>query len=344
MKLVQSSVVVAFTLALFAVSSNGQWETGGDCEGCVENADIFQNCVKDYCVDSDGSYGESKEYCLAEPMFTDMRQLADCCLMSDRSGKDECNEAGENINGCLTDCLPECVEDSIYNYMNCYYFEETLKANCNLGDCITKIALDKEWMGDKLNNEEEFFKALEQSLQQGSASEKLECDKAEEKAAKVCSIGQSCCGECNPELGDMMDCIVNTVVRPWQIMKFEKNPDDYSDCETECDRLGYDRRDLAEDAAKSVSLTGDAAQDKAIREQSVIAAKPCLDNMRSTIAVSGNMTAIGPDTINCVVVESARVLQKSEDTEPAAKVSSATSVAAASIASAFLAAAAAAAV
>jgi len=334
MKLVQSSVVVV----LFAVSSNGQWETGGNCEGCVENADIFQECVKDYCIDSDGSYGESKESCLDEPLYTDMGQLAECCLMSDRSGSDECVDAGEHINGCLTDCLPDCVEETIGNYMTCYLYRDSIEDECDLSDCITKIALDKEWVGDELNDEDAFFEALEESLQEGSASDKLECDGAEEKATAVCNIGKSCCENCNPRLGEMMDCIVNTVVRPWQIMKFEKNPDDYYDCETECDRLGVDRRDLAEDAA---SLTGDAAQDKAIREQSVIAAKPCLDNMRSTIAVSGNMTAIGPDTINCVVVESARVLQKDE---PAATVSSATSVAAASIASAFLAAAAAVAV
>lgn len=343
MKLVQSSVVA---LALFAASSNGQWDSGGDCEGCVENADIFQQCVKDYCLDEAGEYGVSKRDCLAEPLYTDMKELAICCDMSDRSGRNECEDAGESINGCLDNCLPDCVEDTIYNYMNCYTYRQS--AGCDLGDCITKIALDKEWVGDELNNEDEFFKALQESLQEGSASDKLECSGAEEKATEVCRIGKSCCDNCNNDLGIMMDCIVNTVVRPWQMVQFNEDPDDYDDCETECDRLGVDRRDLAEDASASASLTGDAAQDKAIRDQSAIAAKPCLDNMRSAIAVSGNMTAIGTDTINCVVVESARVLQTDETTDTAAKdgskESSATSVTAASIASAFLAAAAVAAV
>lgn len=331
MKLVASVVVLSLGHVV-----NGQWNPNiGECNDCISAADDLKKCVDSYCVDT------GDEACLAAPPYLTMVDIADCCRFTSRA-EAYCTVAARKVDTCIDSCLPTCVEETIVDYMECANFRSS-NEDCSISDCITKIALEKEWVGDELNDEEKFFEKLQDSLVVQGQDESLECDNNEAKATSVCEIGQNCCDNCNPYLGDVIDCIVNEVVRPWQFSYFGETFDSDNDCEADCDRLTRRGRRLLDDTT-TTSYTGDAEEDKALRAKAQLAAKPCLDGMKNSVALSGNMSNIGGETMNCVVVEGARTLSTEDGAtqENEKKESSAKSAAAASIASALLAAAAAA--
>jgi len=213
--------------------------TADGCVGCADSANTFSNCVND-CP-------SRKEYCFAE--FEDMPDLASCCEMSTT-----CKLRAIDVEACFDECLPECVEDTANNYLECMVWESYIGSGCNREDCFSQILLDRDWVDDDtLDSSDNFFDNLGDRLDdiRDDSNDINSCDGAEYKAAEVCDINSSCCSECDEELSEAMDCVVNKVMRPILGVTDLNN-----DCETDCKDL-LDRRlqSLQEDASNAVSFT-----------------------------------------------------------------------------------------
>jgi hypothetical protein len=176
-------------------------------------------------------------------------------------------------------------------------------------DCVTSIALERDWTVDA---EGDFFEQLGESLENTQFSE--DCTSTNEKAKEVCKLGKDCCAVCNPELGKVMHCIVNEVTRPW--IKSEGFDPSWDSSEDECPELsvsdgegacsgllGGRKRQLTD----TEETTGGDVSDK-----TAAATEKCMKGMKMNVAL-GNVTAASSDTINCVVVEGARMLEKDEE-------------------------------
>jgi len=318
MKLVQSSLTVAAVI-ISSRSVYGQWDPDNEqCEDCLEEADKFQGCVEDKCIN-----GDNKEFCLGEAQYlTTSVVLGICCGFGD-----SCLQSAEKMDTCTgmgmdsddindgESCLPSCVSSSINEYFECM---DPSDNSCSMEDCVTSIALQNDWIIDPDANSDggDFFEQLGESLEDVSYSD--DCTSTNEKALRVCEIGESCCQGCNPELGMVMHCIVNEVTRPWIKAKsgFDSSWDSSED---ECPELSAGSSSDGKDACSGFldrrqrqltdteETTGGDVSDK-----SAAATEKCMKSMKMNVAL-GNATAAGSETINCVVVEGARMLEKEEE-------------------------------
>jgi len=217
--------------------------TAGGCDGCADSANTFSNCVND-CPRN------KQDECFAT--FEDMADLARCCDM-----KIDCKFLAKKVETCFDECLPECVEDTAKNYLECMTYESSrFRSGCNREDCFTAIMLDRDWLDDDiLESEDNLFDNLGDRLEdirEDGSDDNNSCDGAEDKAEEVCNINSSCCAACDDKLSDALDCVVNKVMRPILGVK-----DQYNDCETDCSnrRNLVDRRlqSLQVDASNAVS-------------------------------------------------------------------------------------------
>jgi len=325
MKLVQSSL----TMAAMIVSSRsvyGQWNPDDEsCDGCMGHADKFQSCVKESCIDD-------KLYCMLAPPFSSSVTLGNCCNFGS-----DCSEAAKKLDICTgydydcgsdsskecekpKPCLPSCVESSIAKYLSCSY-KSSLQDTCVMSDCVTKIALDRDWI-NVTSKEDNFLEKLGESLEDQQFSN--DCTSTSAKALEVCKIGQSCCDGCNPELGMVMHCIVNEVIRPWQ--KEETTRDSFDSDDDECADLSKGRNNKPGEEACCGLLDGECERRQrqltdlegttggVVNDKVAAATEKCMEGMKWNVAL-GNSTAAGSDTMNCVVVEGARMLESGGEEE-----------------------------
>jgi len=314
-------LVVVVSAAVSSIGVVG-WSPGESCSGCVEAADTMLGCIEEHCGPD----------CLQTPRFDSVGSLPDCCDMPSDS---ECTSAAGVVENCLENCLPECVQEKVTDYLQCNTLTSTMRSvsGCNLDDCMTQIALDREWVGgdddsdDSLANTDKFFKQLTDDIKSISGTSAESCDGAEDKAKSVCAIGGTCCAPCNPELSDVMDCVVNDLVRPFQLESDFDSRDD--DCNLECSQLLNQRRELGEETNTTnttTATTATATKNAVARAEAEKALKPCFTNMNLQI-VLGNITNAGDALINCMVNESVKVLVTDDsDQEPAATTSPASTV------------------
>jgi len=320
MKVVQSTL----TLAALLISSHsvyGQWDPDNSvCDGCLEHGDTFQSCVKQFCKD-DNENGDDKKYCLASPPYTSSTSLGGCCGFDN-----DCMETAPKVDDCTANCLPSCVEPSISRYLSCAE-RSNLSGSCAMEDCITKITLDRSWIDvGESSDGEDFFEKLGESLEEQSFSN--DCQSTNDKGKEVCQIGASCCDSCNPKLGVVMNCIVNEMIRPWQKSEdtfgdsFDSSEDACSDfragtinnpgkeaCAT---LLGTERQRQLTDMEETTDETEEVVSEKAMKST-----EECMKGMKWNIAL-GNVTEAGSITMNCVVIEGARMLEIDEEGEPKA--------------------------
>jgi hypothetical protein len=69
------------------------------------------------------------------------------------------------------------------------------------------------------------------------------CDGAESMSKDVCKIGKSCCKDCQDELGALMECLLNTVVK--SIVAEDNNgidSEDIPECPLDCGKRRKGRR------------------------------------------------------------------------------------------------------
>jgi len=309
MKLVQSSLAVA-AMIISSPSVYGQWNPdNAACEGCLEEADTFQSCVKEFCIDD-------KLYCLAAPPYVSSAALASCCGFDS-----DCEASAPKIDVCTEQCIPSCVEKSISEYLSCSE-RSNLSGACVMEDCITRIALDRDWIDVGENSDgSNFFDKLGDDLNDQPFS--TDCDSTDAKGKKVCAIGADCCSGCNPELGVVMHCIVNEMIRPW--LKSDSFDSDDDECSAlsagtnsnpgkkACETLLDSRRERQlTDMEETTDETDGVVSDTAMK-----ATQECMKGMKWNVAL-GNATEAGSATINCVVVEGARMLQPDDEEEPKA--------------------------
>jgi len=171
------------------------------CDGCLNEANGFATCINE-C---------SRDECFAD--FIDVEELANCCGLSN-----SCKSQAESVQECFDDCLPECVETTSNNYLQCmYFFSNSRKHRCSREDCFNKIVLNRDWVDDdQLDNSRNFFENLGDKISdlQYYGGDNSDCGGAERKAEDVCLINNGCCEVCEENLSDAMDCIVNNVMRP----------------------------------------------------------------------------------------------------------------------------------
>jgi len=265
-----------------------------DCTGCSETGDEFTICINEYC-------GGSKEYCLGSPPFASAYNLVTCCDMSN-----ECSDYGKEADNCVAECLPDCVEETTINYMTCSLYQST--RDCEITDCISGIVLDRQWSDIDATNSDEFFQKLAEDLDQQSYFEAKDCVGTESKAKEVCDIGDSCCQDCNDGLSDVMDCIVNDMVRPWQLGYYGLDSSD-SEYGGDCDMSCASRRKLQE---PYVFSSGNETLDAELKEMSVSRVASCATNMQlllikqnTTLGEGNNNTNwvenAGDEYLNCMV-------------------------------------------
>jgi len=303
-------VRLSLTLAALMVGNvQGQWTPGETCEGCLEASDDFQLCLETYTCDSDAI--------LRSP---NMRGVATTCGMGtlqDGNHEIKCRETGDKLDQCMRTCLPECILEETQDYFQC----AANSAECNIEDCVTKIALNQEWL-DRADDGE-FFEKLGEELTEISMFE-TDCDGTDDKAKKVCEIGELCCGGCNEELGAVMHCVVNELVRPYQygLIYTDGDVGEFSssdECENiaekngkeACTTLLGERRKLTDVVNSTMTTMPEVSPEAAA------AAEKCVGALN--VAIGTNDVTNGADTfVNCVSVEGARLLESGdEETEDA---------------------------
>lgn len=320
MKLVQLSLTLAATI-INSHSVYGQWNPdNSDCDGCLTNADEFQVCVQQFCMNTE---------CLGAPPYTNVPSLASCCGMDSN-----CRDYADQMETCLDDCLPECIEESIRSYLECSD-QSALTGTCNMEDCITRIALDRDFI-DVGGNANEFFEELADDLENTGFT--ADCSSTVEKATLVCETGESCCNYCNPQLGMVMNCVVNVMIRPWQ--KTVVDNQSYDSNDDACEALtegpnsqpGYRacgdmlaRRQLNDVIVNVVAEGNKTTMDVVaegnktttevvVGDKAKDATAKCMGQMKWSIAL-GNVTEAGGGMVNCATVEGARILEKDDSGE-----------------------------
>jgi len=261
---------------------NANWSPSDSCDGCEKAAGEWAVCLESSCRGSDSS-------CL--DYFPNADSLQSCCNMDN-----DCGETSRKIDTCLNDCLPSCVSDTVNNYMQCTTYRS---ANpCNIEDCITGIVLDRSWAPDAASSTKKFLENLEDDLENTKYSGEDGCSTTEAKATEVCRIGKTCCDPCNEQLGDVMNCVVNEMIRPW--MGFS------DDCETDCDELPV--RKLQESGAFT---TGNSTLDKELSVMAVEKTNECTNSLKTQIILGEGNSSVtsaewgpkaGENFMNCVVL------------------------------------------
>jgi len=189
------------------VASTSFQETSAGCDGCLTDANMFTNCINQYCDENDPCFDT----------FYDAQDLGKCCGMPQGG---ECKKAGKQAQKCFDTCLPSCVKVSTNDFFDCT-FKYGGTTGCDRADCFQKLALDREWMysssstDSDSSDDTDFFLQLGDHMQTMSDDDAESCVGATDKAKEVCGIGDDCCKSCNGELSAISDCLVNEVVRPY---------------------------------------------------------------------------------------------------------------------------------
>lgn len=283
----KNSLVIAFALLSSINAVSATWDpTKDSCDKCDKTGDNWAKCLQNHC------YGKNVE-CLT--YFPSADSLSICCDMDF-----DCIETSTKIDKCLSDCLPSCVDSTISNYMSCTGYRSSTTTGCDVEDCMTKIVLDRDWLaeGDSLSNSNKFLQKLGDDLQEKKYFGYDGCVSTEQKVAEVCEIGETCCDNCNSQLSDVMDCVVNEVVREW--MNFD------DDCKTGCSDVRSRKLQSSD-----VFTTGNATLDKELAEKSIEQTAGCKNNFNMQILLGvgdENATSAewgpkaGEDLMNCALI------------------------------------------
>merc|ERR1719491_249812 len=270
--------------------------------------------------------------CLGAPPYTSTPSLATCCDMDSN-----CQDYADQMETCLEDCLPECIEESIGEYLQCSD-QSALTGTCNMEDCITGIALEADYLAVD-GDEDDFLQELADDLEDTGFT--ADCSSTVEKATTVCETGRTCCNYCNPQLGMMINCVVNVMIRPWQKSEISESYDSDDDaCEALTAGPGNQPSEYGRHACRDM-LAGRQLTDVVVNvvaegnkttmdvvaegnktttevvvgDKAKDATAKCMEQMKWGIAL-GNVTEAGGGMVNCAAVEGARMLKKGDSAEP----------------------------
>merc|ERR1711862_198582 len=179
---------------------------------------------------------------------------------------------------------------------------------CRFDNCVTGIALDRDWINVE-GDEDEFYKQLAEYLDSKGFSDS--CESTEEKAKLVCDIGKSCCETCNPELGEVMNCVVNNMTRPWL---FTQDRTGVFSSDEECAKLSAGKD--GNEACATLLGAGDKRQlmeaRRTLTETEEMAVSnetgKCMEELRWNVML-GNVTEAGEGYTNCVTIAGAKILE-----------------------------------
>jgi len=258
--------------------------------------EIFSSCTEKYCVGSETR-------CLRAPPFLSADSLRGCCKMEKSDSGKDCSDAAEAVDQCLEKCLPGCVLETATAYLDC---SRTISP-CRFDNCVTGIALDRDWIDVKGDDNDIFYEQLSNDLEGKVFSDS--CESTEEKAKLVCDIGKSCCETCNPELGAVMNCVVNDMMRPWL---FTRGGEFSSD--EECAKLSAGTNGT--EACATLLGAGDKRQlmeaRRTLTETEEMAVSnetgKCMEELRWNVMM-GNVTEAGEGYTNCVTIAGAKILE-----------------------------------
>jgi hypothetical protein len=143
--------------------------------------------------------------CIAEFLDDDghksskLEDLVLCCEMDD-----QCERTLENADECVGVCFDECLQTTPEAYLDCIGDED----KCSIAECSTELEdVDQPVSGDDADDIAKQANKLEPEDYEN-------CDAVDEYYANVCEAGSDCCKDCNPELAQVVDCMINFVVIP----------------------------------------------------------------------------------------------------------------------------------
>lgn len=305
--------MVRLSLTLFALivgSANGQWDpTIAECSDCLKSADEFNSCLL-----------ESKSCVPVQADLPSMEIVARTCGMPG-----DCPEYAKKVDVCLKRCLPSCVNPELRDYFDCAG-NKVSGGSCRIEDCVTRIALKREWIDG--GNDEEFFEDLGEDLSE--IAQLGDCTGTDAYAKEICQISTECCQDCNPKMGILMNCVVNELVRPYQYQITNQAGSYQFSSDDKCGNLDIDdgrgacpfylEGRMLEETNKTMT-EGEMAEEPMPPSDPKVdeLVDKCMNGLKYTIGL-GNVTKAGEEFMTCAAVEGARILDvedEEEEEEPA---------------------------
>jgi hypothetical protein len=156
-----------------------------DAQDCIQSCDIlkFDACL-DVFTDADNKSRKKIE------------ELVECCGLDNK-----CEKTLETAQDCIGVCIDGCLQDAGTAYTECLGDEK----KCSKGGCAAALSdVDDPASGDA---EKTVSKLKPEDLQ--------DCEDVGKFYKEVCKTGKDCCKDCNPELADVLDCMINDIVIPY---------------------------------------------------------------------------------------------------------------------------------
>ena len=241
-----------------------------------------------------------------------IKDFAECCQVDNK-----CKKHFEDVGECVTTCLPACIREAPLEYLDC--INEEVEKNggetdkCGREACVTAFVDEDEGIEDELDFNGDAFdlEELQDLLVGVSESDLEECSLIEPFIEDVCDLGGDCCEECETELGDVIDCLLNDVVIPFTALLLNTTIDE---CPMQDDGCEVDfRRGLSENTVekfgafmneqRTISHKGRALiaeSNKRVLEGHIIDVEHCETYMTNNM-VLGNTTNGMNQFMECVI-------------------------------------------